>query len=178
MRITGDGITFALASSAAATSAAFAGYMWIVDPAGVFEGRVILDRLPAVAQAADGFTGTRPIDPTISESSADPAPEILADQITTASTVAAQDGPPDAPVAGPDNRTQSLLGQLKGFRLMGVFGDTALVSPSRPASDQMWLVKAGMTLPGGGRVISIVKGRTNDSVFTTEGVIIAPSQAK
>ena len=178
MRITGDGITFALATGAAVSSAAFAGYMWIVNPAGVTEGRVILNELPASAQAESGFTGTRPIDPTTGESSDGPTPEIAADQITTASTARAQEDQPDSLVTKPDALTQSLPGRLKEFQLIGIYGDTALVGPSGSDSGKVWPVKVGTTLPGAGRVISIVTGRTRETVFTTKGVIVSPIEAR
>ncbi len=173
MRISGDAITFALATCAAVSSATFAGYMWIVNPAAVSEGRVILDDLPNLAGAENGSTGTRPIDATVSQSADGPEPEIVADQITTASTVRVRERQPDSSLSKPDELTQGLPGQLKEFQLIGVFGDTALVGSSNSVSGEVWPVKSGSILPGAGRVVSIVRGRTRDTVFTTRGVIIS-----
>ena len=172
-RLSGDNVTFVLALSAAMSSAAFASYMWIVNPSEVSEGRLILKDLPSLSTAEQGRTGVRPIAPTIGEN----AREAVADPITTASTARAREDLPDDPTVTPDGQTQSLPGRLTRFELLGVYGDTALVGSAEPNSQEVWPVKIGTQIPGAGRVIKILPGEPEDTVFSTKGFIAATTAA-
>ncbi len=173
-KTSGDGITLVLAVGAAMSSAAFASYMWVVNPTEIIEDRIILQSLPDASQVARGLTGTRPIEPTVGNEVSEPE----ANQITTATTARADQDRPDVFDAAPDGQTQSLPGRLDGFLLLGIFGDTALIGSTDAGSDEVWPVRIGTNIPGAGRVISILPGEPNDAVFTTKGIISAPLEVQ